>query len=498
MENVIRKLSLALVVALCVICLIGCGKKRQQDLSPKGTDVPSVSVTVTPTATPIGMNNPAVVDDYEPSGEIYMLPAPYETSQTVTMVITRLDWLLISEESLNEINRILYEKGLDCQIIFVKADNVDSGAQYIRWLDYCEQTVPIDILYSGTWNRTIDSEMIPFVEERFLPLNDYLETDEAESLRNTYIEDEWMSGTINGNMYLVPRAAIVYEGKTCLDFGTYISVNEEYEEYFTDFDGTYASLKAIYEKIGDPKLHILTSGLEHIPTLLGYSCIFWNKLFYQRETDSFMSLKETAEYPNLLKEIYADMCSGVLVDYYKTGVIPEHILAVIHRYRGLWNEGYKEYVTSPDYHELNWNSKYGVSVKTEKKDLALKILSACFSNPDILCLLNPESDREVLAHRSELLSEAPKSELAGIYYEEAHKVLREVKKNPASAPSGLTAGMFLNLNPDADYSVVNPNWNFDEAYSEFLTEYSYYDELCEAVKKDIENWFSREENGKGK
>ena len=283
------------VITIVFICFtfVACGKKRQQD-----SDVPSVSVT----ATPIGMDAhvPGFVDDYEPSGEIYMLPAPYETSQTVTMVITRLDWLLISEESLNEINRILYEKGLDCQIIFVKADNVNTGAQYIRWLDYCEQTVPIDVLYSGNWNPEIDSEMIPFVEERFLPLNDYLKTEEADTLWNTYTEDEWMSGTINGKTYLIPRAAIDYNGETCLDFGTYISVNEKYEEYFTDFDGTYASLKAIYERIGDSELCILTDGLDYIPALLGYSFVFQDELPYQRDAKRVMSLKETAEYPNLL------------------------------------------------------------------------------------------------------------------------------------------------------------------------------------------------------
>ena len=480
------------VITIVFICFtfVACGKKRKQDLSPKETDVPSVSVTATPTATPIGMNNPAVVDDYEPSGEIYMLPAPYETSQSVTMVITRLDWLLISEESLNEINRILYEKGLDCQIIFVKADNVDTGAKYIRWLDYCEQTVPIDILYSGNWNRTIDSEMIPFVEERFLPLNDYLETDEAESLRNTYIEDEWMSGTINGNTYLIPRAAIVYEGKTCLDFGTYISVNEKYEEYFADFDGTYASLKAIYEKIGDPELHILTSGLEHIPALLGYSFVFQDELPYQRDAKRVIDITQADEYAKLLKNLYSDMCSGVLVDYPRTGVVPEQILAVIHRCRGLFVDGYKEYLISPDYHEFNWNGKYGVSVKSEKRELALKILSACFSDPDILCLLNPGADREVLAHRMELLSDAPKSELAGIFFEETFSAMRKVKKYPSDALRGLFAGIYYKTNPDDQYYLVNPNWDFDEAWKEFLIEYSCYYEIYDAANRDIANYLA--------
>lgn len=473
------------VITIVFICFtfVACGKKRQQD-----SDVPSVPVTATPTG--MDAHVPGFVDDYEPSGEIYMIPAPYETSQSVTMVIPRLFWSAISEESMNEINRILYEKGLDCQIIFVRADNVNTGAQYIRWLDYCEQTVPIDVLYSGNWNPEIDSEMIPFVEERFLPLNDYLKTEEADTLWNTYTEDEWMSGTINGKTYLIPRAAIDYNGKTCLDIGTYISVNEKYEEYFTDFDGTYASLKAIYERIGDSELCILTDGLDYIPALLGYSFVFQDELPYQRDAKRVIDITQADEYAKLLKNLYSDMCSGVLVDYPRTGVVPEQILAVIHRCRGLFVDGYKEYLISPDYHEFNWNGKYGVSVRSEKRELALKILSACFSDPDILCLLNPGSDREVLAHRMELLSDAPKSELAGIFFEETFSAMRKVKKYPSDAPRGLFAGIYYKTNPDDQYYLVNPNWDFDEAWKKFLIEYSYYYEIYDAANRDIANYFA--------
>ena len=44
MENVIRKLSLALVVALCVICLIGCGKKKPKEETGEETSTPGTGV----------------------------------------------------------------------------------------------------------------------------------------------------------------------------------------------------------------------------------------------------------------------------------------------------------------------------------------------------------------------------------------------------------------------------------------------------------------------
>ena len=44
MENVIRKLSLALVVALCVVCLIGCGKKKPKEETGEETSTPGTGV----------------------------------------------------------------------------------------------------------------------------------------------------------------------------------------------------------------------------------------------------------------------------------------------------------------------------------------------------------------------------------------------------------------------------------------------------------------------
>ena len=81
----------------------------------------------------------------------------YPSSHTVTFA--RFMAPSVSRESQNEINRILYEKGLDCQIVFVETDL--TGKDYAEWLNMqeIENNNPIDIITDHCMRNAVDDRL---------------------------------------------------------------------------------------------------------------------------------------------------------------------------------------------------------------------------------------------------------------------------------------------------------------------------------------------------
>ncbi|MBO6066211.1 MAG: hypothetical protein J6P36_07310, partial [Lachnospiraceae bacterium] len=80
---------------------------------------------------------------------VYSEDPPYETSNEITWVY----WLALGIPKWNrqEINRLLYEKGYDCQIRFVMTE--ETGKEYEGWLsEYEKQYGMPDIISTGVWS----------------------------------------------------------------------------------------------------------------------------------------------------------------------------------------------------------------------------------------------------------------------------------------------------------------------------------------------------------
>ena len=149
-----------LMILALVVLMAGCGKKKaEQEPTPTEGGSPAVITG--------GENTPGAY-----IGSVTVYPTEYPTTNCITWVNP---WMNdVSKENCREINRILYEKGYDCQIQFVKTDTV-MGTEYAQWVERIEKSMPLDILYTSSWNITEKEAEMQFLNTRLIPLNEYLD-----------------------------------------------------------------------------------------------------------------------------------------------------------------------------------------------------------------------------------------------------------------------------------------------------------------------------------
>lgn len=437
-------------------------------------------------------NIPTSSPTYKRQSNVIVYPTDYPASQSVTWVMQYFDQ--ISEQNQKEINRILYEKGTDCQIRFVRTD-AGTGAEYSEFLKQNADSISFDIITSGGWSSG-DPEMISFVERSLFPLNDYLDKEEARALRETYAEDEWKQVTLNGKVYVIPR------GPGGADKGVSVYVNDEYAEYFREFDGSYASLKEIYETIGDDSLHIENyriSNTRALYALVGYSGLYYGYLPYSPEKEATEDITLTEKLPNLLKEIYDDLKSGVMVNSARTNDSSGKALAVIHDAGSFQREGFSEHAISCDLREFNCAMRCGIYADSLQKDLAFRVLSICFSDSEILHLLTPEYfsiTKQTVGNEQEeskIDTSAVKyrGELAGIRFSFSEDQVENIH-NYSNSFLRLFAEMYICPDPDKDpnYFILNPAWDIDASWNAFKNETGYFSDLCNTANDEIASWLN--------
>ena len=478
MKTILRRLCLLVVCCLACTVLFSCGKKPKDQAPDDGTEQEQILAPVESTPTPTSSPSPGA--------------DLYPDSRHVTWAYMYA--LGLSKEKQNEINRILYEKGLDCQIRFIQTDYL--GSEYAHWLEtYERENGAIDIITTSAWDmkeRFVTLEGIHFTENHIVPWNEYLETEEGSALKNLYTDDEWKSVTLDGKIYGVPKAYYSTEIYSGVDDGIYVSVNETYGAYFDGFDGTYASLKKIYGKIGDPELQIVIDelGQEILYGLLGYQTVLG--LPYHKDTKSVTNPTRTDEFPDLIREIYSDLSSGILCNRSRGDVpdAPEKVLAHIYRSKSLPEDGFREYrIASPSY-QFNCFGKYGVSVNSGQKDLAFQILSVCLSDPEILRLIDwYDALPELIEQRTSLLADNPESELAGLYFTLTEEETDEFGDGLIFVR--LENAMYRRKGPgnDNDYEyVLNPDFDFVAAWTEYAAEAGVSDDLLRSINGQIREW----------
>ena len=446
---------------------------------------------------------------------ITVYPAEYPATRTVTWMFDYFSEKYFSElnrETAKEINRILYEKGLDCQIVFVNIGLTENTGLLEKQVAGYEREMAatyghLDIInIGGEGFYTPLSVKNGFAERYLVPLDDWLASEEGRTLREFYTADEWKQVTRNGKIYVVPRAAFQTgfdaKGQEVFDavgYGNGVSVNEKYESYFADFDGTYASLKKIYESIGDPNLYI---GIDYcfdeaeVYSLLGYSTLrMAGYLPYDEKNERIVNLLNTDEVPALLKELYGDLRTGLLVDMSETKEVPGEMLAYIHGRDVAPRKGTLEYPMAGNKYEYNINGKYGISATSTQKELAMQILTVCMTDPEILKLLYPGLTEDLIAKRTEILSLHPASELAGISMDSVKEKLcatGDWEENYDLRFSRLISEMFIRRQDNS--RTLNAQWNVEEAWQKYAKEEAFaafYAELCEIANDEVRKWLNK-------
>ena len=478
-----RQYLLFLVIVLAVL-MAGCGRSSTENTTP------------TPSPRPT-----------EPLPTIKVYKPDQETSQTVTWMYNSFAAYFggLKEQTAREINRILYERGLDCQIVFVDGGMVDNLPQWEEQIDLYEKNQAEtfghpDILFTGIGvsNAATGGS---FLESRMVPLENLIYSAEGKELRDFYTKNEWKQVSLDGKIYTVPRA-VYYSGEdenynsmyNAVGLGLFLSVKEEYAGYFDGFDGTYESLRAIYNAIGNNDLHIVISGfdMDFLYGLLGYSVFY--EFPYREDTKTVFSITETEELPFLLMSLYSDMSSGILVAEFERRDMTEDVLAYIYNKVELPREGYREYLLAPTIPAFNANCQYGISATSTQKELAFKILSLCSTDPEILELLYPGLQRETIERRTELLSIIPDSDLAGILLPQTDKKYESLTNSSDKEHLRMDLAYLQMINDRVvetpDGPALNPWWSIESEWKTFSEHAKRYSGLCETVNREIRDWLN--------
>lgn len=136
----------------------------------------------------------------------------------------------------------------------------------------------------------------------------YLETEEGSILKSTYSANAWKGTETDGEIYAVPYLA--RERK-----GGFIAVQDSYLSYFTDYDGTYMTLRNIYDRIGNEELKMVISstGSTQVLMLSGYA-VLCGTLYEEKNCTCASSPEFMKRLYKTCSLIHQDLLSGVLIN----------------------------------------------------------------------------------------------------------------------------------------------------------------------------------------
>lgn len=381
----------------------------------------------------------------------------------------------ITEEAREEIRQHLQSKGIDCQIDFVQEA---LATDFPDWLDQQKNkgSVP-DIIPSLGWKNGVYGAA-KFIEKEFLPMNDFLTTDEGKELQENYGEPEWGQTTLNGKIYTVPARPIHEQ------YGVYIYINNRFRSVFDEvFDGTYASLRELAMSLHTDSPVFAYKGFDTDIALglLGYREVLYAT--YDLNKGKFADVSKQKELKTLLLEMYADIESGLFNEFLSPEQISEEIDVYISSSRlNKIPDNFSEYVLVPPGTSANYAMSYGVCAMSDQKDLALQVLSACFSDPKIASLICWREDMsEEWMRWTSYYNSLEANGITGFLpnlTEEEIESLRSFSKD-------LTELAHYDVNASG---IATLRRDFREAVDSFFKNLSDYSALYDKINQQLEAW----------
>ena len=375
------------LILLLLLGMTGCSGGKDQN----GTVIPGTVTSGAGVITPSGAATDATVT---PSSAL----SPTEGPDLSNRIVWEVPFFNApTEEGRAEINRLLKEKGIDCVIDFVNVDAM-TDQEYETWLakQAKKGQVP-DIVNTGNWYTQYGAGSM--AETYFLQLDDYLATAEGAELLRAFSEFEWVRSRVGGKTYVVPRMYSPESG----DRGVYLRVKDEDAARFNAWDGTYEELLRICgEANGAPAIPYLRWTM--VSALAGYAS--YDGIPYDPATGEVVLRTKCDELLNLWNTMFEDIKAGRLIDLSVSDPVPSKsggggladeteasaetgIVAEI--YYGLCErkEGCTDICIVADAGEPLLNGTYGIYRDSPKAELALRALSACMADPQIVALFNP-------------------------------------------------------------------------------------------------------------
>lgn len=328
----------------------------------------------------------------------------------------------IKEDDRKKVNRFLKNKGIDCQVEFVDVRAL--GVDYKDWLSNQkrEGNAP-DILGPGLWEHGL-LDAPGFVADEFMPLDEYLKSEEGQELFNSYSDLEWRRTTVNGEIYSIPeRLRDMRENGEI-----YLYLRDSAAGVFDEnFDGTYDSLRILLEKNSDDESVIASEDLATGIVLAFLGMQEFYPVAYDPENRSFVDLTRRSEAKEFFRLLYRDIRDGIWVSEITPTSIPDNALCYVSTLKQTSLDGFTERVLSLASFRSRGSGSLGILATSTKKDLAFQVLCACFSDPEMASLLSwGEIDVEGWKERTRYLNTRGPSPITGFIpelTEEEHEIL---------------------------------------------------------------------------
>ena len=477
----IRRFERLALLLILMACLFACKKGEPQNATeePGATSQEETTDMASTGIIDLLSPTPAEKTEMQPTSEKQSTDAGDDS-------VPHLIWGYseirpISVEAQSVVKKRITDAGIGCIIDFIAIPSeVFEGGHYRTWLEEQKSdNMAPDILTSGTWEHGA-LDVADFVRDEFLPLNDYLKSDEGCLVQENFSSVEWLRSTMEQTIYSVPKRLKDGTGRD-----KYLYVKDSYIEDFNEiYDSTYQSLRKVSEKnaSGNPVIAFSGVSYDQLEAWMGY----WNLFLFTYEIESgrakdLTKLNETRE---LLQLIYTDYQTGLLINVGAPSELPENAIAYMSYKRAQDLKGYTEVMLTSDPLPSDFGGTYGIRSDSSKKDLALQVYGVCYSDPKIASILYwGEEDEDGWKKITEDLSSYTSGPLTGFV-----PVLSEEEKDSLSEylrdETDLVAKMFrikgqgmLELNPD-----------YPDFLDNFFENPKDYGTVFDTINAQLEQW----------
>ena len=385
-------------------------------------------------------------------------------------------------EGQKQINRLLMEKGYDCEIQFVSTGAFKIEDR-IPWLEkYESENPPFDVLFTGSWNYDVFKAM-DFVQERHVPLSDYLNSDDGRALKDFFTPYEWAFTTVSGNVYAIP---LTVSPSSSIGLSKYMYVPEDHADLFSDYDGSYEMFREIYDRSGQKDKMIILQSLDILEAFTDYSRYLYS-IPFDLQRKRFVDLSEEKELRDLISVMAEDVRNGVLSYPVMDDVSTDRTFAILQSGRSEL-PGYVEIPLQKTSAYLNLNMSYGISKKSDQKDLAFKILAVCYTDPDIQEYLLPALEgKEKIAKRRELLSQIEVGEVHDFIPQLSDEMKAAFLEYPYTKLFNDILVYAYDEEIKTDRWMINDEYDVDAILEEM--EAPQYQELIEELNKQLDAYY---------
>lgn len=381
----------AIAYLVLALSLVGCRKGSVSD-----STIPEV--TVASTADHLENNSLEYSPDSDEDGK-------KQTSAETVVASNHITWELgfygvPDSKGCETINRILFEKGYDCEVNFVKTGAYAAGMEPSWQEAYEVDHSPIDILFTGSWN-TNQSEAIDYVQDKYVPLTEYLDTEEGRPLKDFFTPYEWAYNSYGGVIYAIPLTISPVDTAA----SSYLYVADRYAEEFDGYDGSYSKLMELFMCLHRDDEVIVLQEIEALESFMEYQRFLY-RIPYDPLEQRFITASEMNNDCDMINCMMEDLRRGRLALPQLGKIEDEQVFAFVN-YGKIKIEGYTGFPLNKAACYINYNMSYGVSKKSEKQDLALKILTACYTDPEIAEIMLPEMNGQsgISSRRDLMLTE---------------------------------------------------------------------------------------------